>query len=55
MMTEESTTGNSRLPQWGLMWLNQEQCFYQSMCLVDPEASGHRNRHLCLAPKRHAN
>jgi hypothetical protein len=27
--------GNSRLPQWGLTWLNQMQCFYQHLCLVD--------------------
>lgn len=26
---------NSRLPQWGLAWLNQVQCFYQHLCLVD--------------------
>jgi hypothetical protein len=26
---------NSRLPQWGLTWLNQVKCFYQSLCLVD--------------------
>ncbi len=29
------TATNSRLPQWGLTWLNQVQCFYQSLCLVD--------------------
>ena len=28
---------NSRLPQWGLTWLNQVQCFYQHLCLVDSE------------------
>src|SRR5690606_36485766 len=28
------TTANSRLPQWGLTWLNQVQCFYQHLCLV---------------------
>jgi hypothetical protein len=32
-----STGGNSRLPQWGLKWLNQVQCFYQHLCLVDSE------------------
>gem|GEM_PF-2887397 len=32
------TTGyNSRLPQWGVTWLNQVQCFYQSLCLVYSE------------------
>lgn len=29
--------GNSRLPQWGLTWLNQVQCFYQHLCLLDSE------------------
>jgi hypothetical protein len=28
---------NSRLPQWGLKWVNQVQCFYQNLCLVDSE------------------
>lgn len=32
---QESTTANSRLPQWGATWLNQVLCFYQSLCLVD--------------------
>ena len=38
-MTDErrTTTANSRLPQWGLTWLNQVQCFYQHLCLVDSE------------------
>ena len=31
------TAANSRLPQWGLTWLNQVQCFYQHLCLVDSE------------------
>ena len=34
---KEARTANSRLPQWGLTWLNQVQCFYQSLCLVDSE------------------
>ncbi len=34
---KEHRTGNSRLPQWGLTWLNQMQCLYQSLCLVDSE------------------
>ena len=29
--------GNSRLPQWGLTWLNHVQCFYQHLCLADNE------------------
>ncbi len=33
----KATTANSRLPQWGLTWLNQVQCFYQHLCLVDSE------------------
>ena len=37
------TTANSRLPQWGLTWLNQVQCFYQHLCLVDSEVL--RNPH----------
>jgi hypothetical protein len=31
------TGANSRLPQWGMKWLNQVQCFYQHLCLVDSE------------------
>jgi hypothetical protein len=34
---KEQRTHNSRLPQWGLTWLNQVQCFYQYLCLVDSE------------------
>ncbi len=34
---KESRPHNSRLPQWGLTWLNQVQCFYQYLCLVDSE------------------
>jgi hypothetical protein len=35
-MTEiESRPHNSRLPQWGLTWLFEVQCFYQQSCLVD--------------------
>ena len=26
---------NIGLPQWGLTWLIQVQCFYQCLCLVD--------------------
>jgi len=37
-MTERNTGHNSRLPQWGLTWLNQVQCFYQYLCLVYREA-----------------
>ena len=33
----EGTTGNSRLPQWGLTWLIEVQCFYQHLCSVDSE------------------
>lgn len=33
----EPHAGNSRLPQWGLTLLNQVQCFYQHLCLVDSE------------------
>ncbi|MBM3611229.1 MAG: hypothetical protein FJX18_06920 [Alphaproteobacteria bacterium] len=41
---------NSRLPQWGLTWLNRVQCFYQSLCLVDSEVL--RNPPLRQAAKR---
>jgi hypothetical protein len=30
--------GNSRLPQWRIMWLSQVQGFRQSLCLVDSAA-----------------
>ena len=45
-----STGYNSRLPQWGLTWLNQVQCFYQHLCLVDSEVL--RNPPLRQAVKR---
>ena len=45
-----STCGNSRLPQWGLTWLNQVQCFYQHLYLVDSEVL--RNPPLRQAAKR---
>lgn len=45
------TGANSRLPQWGLTWLNQVQCFYQSLCLVDSEVL--RNPPLRQAAKRY--
>jgi hypothetical protein len=44
-------TANSRLPQWGLTWLNQVQCFYQHLCLVDSEVL--RNPPLRQAAKRY--
>jgi|GEM_PF-3056171 len=34
---KKARTANSRLPQWGLTWLNQVQCFYQHLCLIDRE------------------
>jgi hypothetical protein len=34
---KKARTANSRLPQWGLTWLNQVRCFYQHLCLVDSE------------------
>jgi len=45
-----TTTGNSRLPQWGLTWLNQVQCSYQSLCVVESEVL--RNPPLRQAAKR---
>lgn len=49
---KRSTRHNSRLPQWGLTWLNQVQCFYQHLCLVDSEVL--RNPPLRQAAKRYA-
>jgi hypothetical protein len=49
-MTDRTPAANSRLPQWGLKWLNQVQCFYQSLCLVDSEVL--RNPPLRQAAKR---
>lgn len=49
-MTRRTPVHNSRLPQWGLMWLNQVQCFYQHLCLVDSEVL--RNPPLRQAAKR---
>ena len=45
------TAANSRLPQWGLTWLNQVQCFYQSLCLVGSEVL--QNPPLRQAAKRY--
>ena len=50
MTEKEAHTANSRLPQWGLTWLNQVQCFYQHLCLVDSEVL--RNPPLRQAAKR---
>ena len=44
--------GNSRLPQWGLTWLIEVQCFYQDLFLVDSEVL--RNPPLRQAAKRQA-
>jgi hypothetical protein len=49
--TTRTTGYNSRLPQWGLTWLNQALCFYQSWCLVDSESL--RNPPLRQAAKRY--
>ncbi|HEY9123937.1 MAG TPA: hypothetical protein VIO15_06325, partial [Bacteroidales bacterium] len=46
----KTTATNSRLPQWGLTWLNQVQCFNQHLCLVDIEVL--RNPPLRQAAKR---
>lgn len=46
---KEARTANIGLPQWGLTWLIQVQCFYQSFCLVDSEVL--RNLHLRVAAK----
>ncbi len=32
---QRKTAYNIGLPQWGLTWLIQVRCFYQSLCLVD--------------------
>jgi hypothetical protein len=47
----KARTANSRLPQWGLTWLNQVQCFYQHFCLFDSEVL--RNPPLRQAAKRY--
>ncbi|HRP91121.1 MAG TPA: hypothetical protein PKX92_13910, partial [Edaphocola sp.] len=51
MRTERKTAYNRRLPQWGLTWLNQVQCFYQHLRLVDSEVL--RNPPLRQAAKRY--
>ena len=45
------TAANSRLPQWGLTWLNQVQYFYQHLYLGDSEVL--RNPPLRQAAKRY--
>ena len=47
---DRRAAANSRLPQWGLTWLIQVQCFYQSLCLFDSEVL--RNPPLRQAAKR---
>jgi len=47
---DRKPTANSRLPQWGLTWLIQAQCFYQHLYLVDSEVL--RNPPLRQAAKR---
>jgi len=49
---ERNTAYNNRLPQWGLTWSIQVQCFYQHLCLVDSEVL--RNPPLRQAAKRYA-
>ena len=49
---DRKPTANSRLPQWGLTWLIQAQCFYQHLYLVDSEVL--RNPPLRQAAKRQA-
>jgi len=46
----KTPAANSRLPQWGLKWLIEVQCIYQSLCLVDSEVL--RNPHERKARKR---
>lgn len=48
---DRKPTANSRLPQWGLTWLIQAQCFYQHLYLVDSEVL--RNPPLRQAAKRY--
>lgn len=49
-MKTEGRPDNSCLPQWGLTWLNQAQCFNQHLCLVDSEVL--QNPQLRQAAKR---
>jgi hypothetical protein len=49
---KEARTANIGLPQWGLTWLIQVQCFYQSLCLVESEVL--LNPPLRQAEKRYA-
>jgi len=50
-LRDRKPAANSRLPQWWLTWLNQVQCFYQHLCLVESEV--HRNPPLQQAAKRY--
>lgn len=45
------TAYNSTYPKVAVQWLNQDFCFYQSLCLVDSEML--RNRHLRVAANRY--
>ena len=49
--TDRTPAANSRLPQWGMTWLIEVQCFYQDLCLVDSEVL--RNPPLRQAAKRY--
>jgi hypothetical protein len=48
---EIKTAYNSTYPKVAVQWLNQVQCFYQSLCLFDSEVL--RKRHLRVAAKRY--
>jgi hypothetical protein len=49
--TTRTPACNSTYPKVAVKWLNQVQCFYQSLCLVVSEVL--RNRHLRVAAKRY--
>jgi len=51
LRTDRRASGNIGLPQWGLTWLIQVECFYQSLCLVDSLVL--RNPPLRQAEKRY--
>jgi hypothetical protein len=48
----KARTANSTFKKLAVQWLNQALCFYQTLCLVDPEATGLRNRHLRVVANR---
>ncbi|TNE82464.1 MAG: hypothetical protein EP332_00165 [Bacteroidetes bacterium] len=52
-MKSRKTNHNSSYLKVAVQWLNQAMCFYKSLWVVDPAATGLQNRHLRVAANRY--